>query len=147
MTEGMSTMANFNSAGKSGNICYQFYTSSDSFHNYLCLTCCEQREMSKYMHYCRFCMTTCASHHKDHHFVKVAEGTRCVCAYSGGCKSENKPAVCADKIGATLKKEYQCNRCMASLCIVCVDNCLQLHREWVRECKELSFFKCRSKLA
>jgi hypothetical protein len=42
MTEGI-TLSNFNSASKLNSICYQFYTSSESFQNYLCLTCCESR--------------------------------------------------------------------------------------------------------
>lgn len=72
MSEGL-TMTNFNSASKSSNICYQFYTSSDSFHNYICLTCCEQREMNKYMYYCKFCMTSCVHQQlKDHYFVKAS---------------------------------------------------------------------------
>jgi hypothetical protein len=103
--------------------------------------------MNKYMYYCRFCLTSCGHQLlKDHYFVKVSESTRCVCAYSGCCKSENKPAVCGDKIGASLKKEYQCMKCLASYCMVCAEGCLDLHREWVKECKELSFFRCRSKI-
>lgn len=44
MNEGM-TMSNFNSNNKGSNfsVCYQLYTCSDSFNNYICLTCCENK--------------------------------------------------------------------------------------------------------
>ena len=35
------TMSNFNSTPKATALCYQLYTSGDSFNNYICLTCCE----------------------------------------------------------------------------------------------------------
>jgi hypothetical protein len=95
MSQGI-TLSNFNSNNKLGNICYQLFTSSDAFTNYICLTCCELKEMNKYMHYCKFCVTNCAhAQLKDHYFVKVSESTRCVCAYSGCCKSDTKVVICA----------------------------------------------------
>lgn len=56
------------------------------------------------MYYCKFCVSNCLTESKDHYFVKVSEATRCVCAYSGQCKSDTKAAVCADKMGAPFKK-------------------------------------------
>lgn len=104
MTEGY-TLSNFNSNNKLSNICYQLYTSTDSFNNYICLTCCELKEMNKYMHYCKFCASNCGhAQLKDHYFVKAGENTRCVCAYSGCCKSDTKVVICGDKLGATIKK-------------------------------------------
>jgi len=89
--------------------------------------------MNKYMFYCKFCLTSCAhANLKDHYFVKVNESTRCVCAYSGCCKSDSRPMICADLMGADLKKEYQCMKCRLSFCIVCVESCLDSHREWVK---------------
>lgn len=99
------------------------------------------------MHYCKFCMVNCMhATVKDHYFVKMYESSRCVCAYSGYCKSENKPVVCGDRMGAELKKEYQCFKCLMSFCMVCITQCQEGHREWVKECAGLGFFKCSSKI-
>ena len=115
------TMSNFNSAPKSSAICYQLFTSGDSFNNYICLTCCELKESAKSIFYCKYCVTHCLhADLKDHYFIKVTESTRCVCAYSGCCKSEGKVVICADKLGAVLKKEWQCWKCQLSYCMVCV---------------------------
>jgi hypothetical protein len=101
--------------------------------------------MNKYMFFCKFCLTSCAhAALKDHYFVKVNESTRCVCAYSGCCKSDCRPMICADMMGADLKKEYQCMKCRLSYCIVCVEGCLDSHREWVVERREMSYFQCRT---
>ena len=104
--------SNFNSNNKSTNICYQLFTSTESYANFICITCCEQKEMNKYIYYCKFCATKCMhAQLKDHYLVKVAESTRCSCAYSGCCKSDTKVNICGDKMGAVLKKEYQCLKC------------------------------------
>ena len=102
--------------------------------------------MAKHMYYCGFCMKSCAHVNlKDHYFVRVEESTRCICAYSGSCKSDNQPTICADLMGVTLRKQYHCLKCKANLCLACIQICQQAHPDWVQERKELAYFKCKSK--
>lgn len=99
--------------------------------------------MSKYTFYCKYCLTSCAhAALKDHYFVKVNDSTRCHCAYSGSCKSDTRPLICADIMDAPLKKEYRCLKCQLSYCLVCIQSCQETHRDWVLESRNLSYFKC-----
>ena len=144
VTEG--TMMNFHSGGKSSSVCNQLFTSFESFSNFMCVTCCQSKEVAKKLYFCSFCMKNCGHmNQKDHYFVRVEAGTRCSCAYSGACKSDNKATICADVMGVPLKKEYKCLKCKFSACMVCAEACKEGHRDWVRECKELSYFRCKAK--
>ena len=54
--------------------------------------------------------------------------------------------VCAEEVKVLGKKEFDCFKCSRRYCQGCVGRCMELHKGWVEESKDIIVFQCQSAL-